>query len=46
MKLCVSHVVTNRLMNNLGTNHDSKVLEWRDALVTNLTDATQQDSSS
>ena len=42
MKLCVSHVVTNWLMNNLGANHDSKVLEWRDALVTNLTDATQQ----
>ena len=38
--MCTSHQVTSSIVDTLGSNHDSTLLNWRDALLENNAEVT------
>ncbi len=42
LDVCMSHIVTCRLLESLGDGHDKLVLQWRDNLIESLKKAHEE----
>ncbi len=42
VNVCMSHIVTCRLLESLGDGHDKLVLQWRDNLIESLKKAHEE----